>query len=65
MALSKKCDRCGKHYLQEEIIINDRKVNSLAVVDRELDNRSYSTRDIFDLCPACLASFSDWLILKD
>lgn len=54
MALAKKCDRCGYYYKQESILINKLKVSGIVIIDRELDNRGYSTRDNLNLCPTCL-----------
>ena len=64
MALSKRCDRCGRYYQQKELSINGYPTNGIILIDRERDNRSYNTRTIVDFCPGCLKSFNDWLNSK-
>lgn len=61
MALAKKCDRCECHYQQKDVSIDGFPINGIITINRERDNRAYSTRTILDLCPKCLESFNHWL----
>lgn len=60
MALARKCDRCGKLYEIKHVKIDNQRVNSIVISDRDFTG-SYSNRGIFDLCPECLESFVSWL----
>lgn len=64
MALAKRCDRCGKLYVPEKIIIDGDRVNGVSVIDRNEKNDSCCVMSYYDLCPKCLKSFVDWLDSK-
>lgn len=61
MAMSKKCDRCGKfydHYPEKNLFGTYNAVSRLRV-DKFGSVRSYG--DIIDLCPDCMEKFEIFL----
>lgn len=60
MARARECTRCQELYKDYHPSGQEGNHNGLLTIDRDLDNR-YSTRQMIDLCPACKASFDEWL----
>lgn len=55
---AKKCDRCAKLY--ENYKSEDYRANSVRTAFRGNDPAATSIEH-FDLCPACMESFKNWL----
>lgn len=60
---AKRCDRCGKfydHYVGLSRFRGGCKANALVLIDRDLDEK-YWSRKTYDLCPACMGEFEEFI----
>lgn len=59
MADAKKCDRCGKFYIQR------RDADPSASIELKFYNSHICTTRYLDLCPDCFESFTNWRDKKE
>lgn len=58
--LARKCDRCDTFYAPEAMEIDGDDVNAVYTINRT-EKDEYEGGTVYDLCPACLASWQKWL----
>lgn len=60
MANAKRCDKCEAFYEEYEKEFDGCKINGFLTVNMDY-KRAYSAKKVYELCPACLKSFADFM----
>lgn len=60
MANAKRCDRCGKFYIKNDIVIN-RGFSNYPIVGFQYETTNGSHYPTIDLCNECLIRLTEWM----